>query len=115
MTVEQAELIDLVSLDHASGSCKLSILDHLIWDDDHLVKLQLKINNYLHLIESGEIYILYPAVRGQDFSIEIQCIYAPNATARAFLERAQNILIDAGYAMYFGPLGSAYADDVSDD
>ncbi|WP_076593751.1 DUF6572 domain-containing protein [Herminiimonas arsenitoxidans] len=115
MTVEQAELIDLISLDHVSGSCKLSILDHLIWDDDHLVKLQLKINNYLQLIESGEIYILYPAVRGQDFLIDIQCIYAPNAIARAFLERAQNILIDAGYAMHFGPLGSAYADDVPDD
>jgi len=115
MTVEQAELVDMVSLDHLSGLCKLTIFDHLIWDDDHLVKLQAKINNYLHLIESGEIYLLYSAVREQDFVIDIQCIYAPNAAARAFLERAHTILLDAGYALHFGPLGSSYADDVLKD
>lgn len=108
MTVEQSNLIDMVSLDHMAGACKLTIVDHLPWDNDHLLSLQAKINTCLQFIESGEIYVVYPASRGFDFIVDIQCIYAPPGTARLFLENAQRILMEAGYTLRFGPLGSAY-------
>jgi hypothetical protein len=111
MTVEQNNLIDMVSLDHASGSCTLAIVDHLAWDERHLVSLQAKINTCLQFIESGEIYVVYPASRGFDFAVDIQFIYAPPAEACRFLENAQRILLEAGYTLRFGPLGSAYADE----
>ena len=111
MTVEQSELIDTVSLDLAAGTCTLGILDDLVWDDAHLQLLQAKLNSYLRFIESGEIYAQYPAAQGQDFAIEILCIYAPGATANLFLATVENIINEAGYVLRVGPLGSDYADD----
>lgn len=111
MTVEQSELIDTVSLDLATATCTLGILDDLVWDDAHLQLLQAKLNSYLRYIESGEIYVQYPAAQGLDFAIEILCIYAPGITANLFLARAENIVNEAGYLLRVGPLGSDYADD----
>ncbi|MNR84367.1 hypothetical protein D3C72_151660 [compost metagenome] len=113
MTVEQSELIDSVSLDQAGGLCTLLIIDDLVWDDAHLQLLQSKLNSYLLYIESGEIYLQYPAAQGLDFAIEIRSIYAPGITARLFLDSAQNILAEAGYTLSLAPLGSAYADEES--
>lgn len=116
MTVEQTELIDSVSLDQADAICTLSVLDDLSWDDAHLQLLQAKLNTYLRFIESGEIFVQYPALQelveqGLDFAIEVRCIYAPDSDANLFLETAANIIRDAGYFLRVGPLGSDYADE----
>ncbi len=119
MTVEQTELIDSVSLDQAGAICTLGILDDLSWDDAHLQLLQDKLNTYLRFIESGEIFVQYPALQelveqGLDFAIELRCIYAPGDQANLFLESAGNIMRDAGYILRVGPLGSAFASDDAD-
>lgn len=116
MTVEQTELIDSVSLDQAGAVCTLAIIDDLVWDDLHLQLLQTKLNTYLRYIESGEIFVAYPALQelveqGLDFAIELRCIYAPGSHANLFLESAGNIIRDAGYILRVGPLGSDYADE----
>lgn len=116
MTVEQTELIDSVSLDQAGATCTLAVIDDLVWDELHLQLLQAKLNTYLRYIESGEIFIQYPALQalveqGLDFAIELRCIYAPRSHADLFLESAGNIIRDAGYILRVGPLGSNYADE----
>jgi len=111
MTVEQSELIDTVSLDPETGTCTLGILDDLMWDDAHLQLLQAKLNTYLRFVESGEIYVQYPAAQGLDFAIEILCIYAPGVSANLFLATAENIVNEAGYILRVAPLGSDYADE----
>lgn len=117
MTVEQTELIDGVSLDQTGTGCTLAIIDDLVWDELHLQLLQAKLNTYLRYIESGEIFVQYPALQelaeqGLDFAIELRCIYAPGSHAELFLESAGNIIRDAGYILRVGPLGSDYADEV---
>jgi len=111
MTDERLKLIDSIIIDSDFGICTLNIVDPLPWtdDEDHLAELQAKINNSLQYIESSEIYIAYPASRGLDLAIHVQFIYAPNEDAQLFLQEAQNVLDDAGYALTFGPLGSDYA------
>lgn len=115
MTVEQTGTIDMVSLDRANGLCRLKVIDHLPWNDEHLANLQAKINTCLQFIESGEIYIVYPLAQGLGFSIDLQFIFAPGAEALAFLAHARQVLDDAGYELHFGPMGSAYADAASMD
>ncbi len=111
MTDERINLIDSIIIDREFGICTLNIIDPLPWtdDEDHLAGLQSTINNSLQYIESSEIYIAYPASRGMDLAIHVQFIYEPNEGAQQFLAEAQNVLDDVGYALTFGPLGSAYA------
>ena len=60
MSVEQADVIDFVSIDE-EDNVVLTISDHLEWDmeNEHLLILQDKINAYLSSIESGDIYEKY--------------------------------------------------------
>jgi hypothetical protein len=70
MTIEQADVIDIATIDHASGDLWLTISDHLPWGEiegEHLVLLQNKLNAYLGAIESGEIFSKVPGA-SPDFS-----------------------------------------------
>jgi hypothetical protein len=108
--VASASFADTVSLDLASGECKLTIFEYMPWDRALLSALQSRINECLQFIESGEIYTSYPQAQDRDFVIDIRCIYAPDQGAQNFLNTAQQVLDEAGYALRFGPLGSTYAD-----
>jgi hypothetical protein len=105
---------DTISLDHASGLCTMTVVDHLPWDAQHLLDLQARINDCLQYVESGEIYLSHPATRDRAFTIDLRFIYLPDQPACAFLAHAGRILEDAGYTLRFGPLGSCYADDAKD-
>ncbi|HEV7856342.1 MAG TPA: DUF6572 domain-containing protein [Herminiimonas sp.] len=108
--VASAQFADAVSLDLASGECKLTIFEYLPWDRAHLGALQGKINDCLQFIESGEIYASYPQSQERDFVIDVRSIYAPDDGAQNFLSTAQQVLDEAGYLLRFGPLGSTYAE-----
>jgi len=55
MSVEQRKVIDFVGISKADGRAILTISDHLPWlaDNEHLLILQDKINDYLAFLESG--------------------------------------------------------------
>ena len=68
MTVEDVNKIDMIgiSLDD-QDMVNLGISDHLIWGspiEEHLYKLQEKINSYIQFIETGEIYSAFPETKG---------------------------------------------------
>ncbi|WP_179950121.1 DUF6572 domain-containing protein [Bradyrhizobium sp.] len=74
MSVDQADTIDVATIDKASGELWLTISDHLPWDDnegDHLVLLQNKLNAYLRFIESGEIFKKVPDAKGRGIVINL--------------------------------------------
>ncbi|CAL62518.1 Hypothetical protein HEAR2387 [Herminiimonas arsenicoxydans] len=112
MTTEQIYPADMVSLDREFGLCNLIIVDHAPWDEVHLLSLEARLNACLQWVESGEIYLVHPAAQACEFVFNLQFIYAPDAQACAFLNSARDILDEAGYSLYFGPLGSSYADEV---
>lgn len=113
MSIEQTDQIDSVAVDKAAAVCSLTIIDHLEWDRAHLQLLEGKVNHYLKFVESGEIYLQYPAASGCEFSIDIVAIYTPSAAAAAFLGQAKAVLEGAGFRLSVGPLGAQYADQVT--
>jgi hypothetical protein len=59
VSIDQTDVVDLATIDKASGDLWLTIVDHLPWDEnegDHLILLQNKLNAYLRFKESGEIF-----------------------------------------------------------
>ena len=58
MSIDQADTIDFVTIEKASGDVLLTISDHLDWDQAegaHLVLLQNKLNAYLRFIETEKL------------------------------------------------------------
>ena len=82
MTIEQTDKVDFISTDR-DGNTKLTISDHLEWDEEleHLYFLQEKINKYLSFIENGEIYEHRKEAKENDIVINVVCKYKPNNSA----------------------------------
>ena len=99
MSIDQPEVIDLLSTEIKQDCCVVAISDHLEWDNrDHLIALQNKVNNYLAFIESGEIYEARPEARGQAIEISIYCQYTPETEDDlSFLRFARNAIQNAGF------------------
>jgi len=78
VTVEQAEVVDFISVDK-SGAIVLRIGDHLEWSiDNHLFQLQAKVNSYLAFLEADELENEYPKAAGRPVRIEIVCKFPPD-------------------------------------
>lgn len=70
MTVEQTDVIDFISVEKETGIVKLSISDHLDWNQEscHLFLLQEKINSYLRFIENDELINACPDAAGKNIN-----------------------------------------------
>ena len=101
MTVEQTNLIDIISQDKLTGDTILTISDHLDWADTvrHQTILQSKLNAYLAFVESGEILTRYPASSGRSIIFNIVFKFRPNEEALAFLTRATDVIAAAGFTL----------------
>jgi hypothetical protein len=99
MSVEQRKVVDSVGIGKADGRAILTISDHLPWlpENEHLLILQDKINDYLAFIESGEIYETYPQARGREIEIQVICKHTPFGDAIRFLELAGETVRGAGF------------------
>jgi len=98
MTIEDAERIDIIGIDAATGDVILTIANHLDWSDEyeHLTTLQKKLNAYLAFIESGEINETYPKARARRPIIDVVFKYEPSATATEFLRHASSAAASIG-------------------
>ena len=98
MSIEQTDLIDIISIDRLTGETILTLSDHLDWSDSttHLRLLQNKLNRYLTFVESGEIFRSYPKARNRPIVFAVVFKFRPNEEARAFLERVRPIVESAG-------------------
>jgi CRP-like cAMP-binding protein len=104
MSVDQTNTIDFVSIDKASGDLRLTISDHLPWDENegnHLLLLQEKLNAYLRFIESGEILSEFPQSRGRRIVITIVGKFPLSPQAEKFLGLARGAIEDAGFSLQF--------------
>ncbi|MFK3710108.1 MULTISPECIES: DUF6572 domain-containing protein [Leclercia] len=97
MSVEDVNKIDSIGIPNDSPNIvSLAISDHLTWDhpiEEHLYKLQQKINTYISFIESGEIYEAFPESQGTTLKIiEIYFKYALPEQTISFLEQVSDVL-----------------------
>lgn len=101
MTVDKQGIVDIIHIDTETDEVVLTIADHLPWDDEHehVLILQEKLNTYLAFIESGEIDESYPSAAGRKVRIQVVYREALDACASGFLDRARNVIEDAGFAL----------------
>jgi hypothetical protein len=98
MTIEQVGIVDKIAKDNETGVVDLIIFDHLEWgDNDHLYKLQEKINKYLAYLESGEVYDAYPNLSGERFGILVICKYDPDPESLNFLRKVKEVILGANF------------------
>ena len=73
MSIEQTDVVDIMSTDRASGHVVLTISDHLDWSDSvaHQRLLQNKLNRYLAFVESGEILQSYPDAKDRLIAFKV--------------------------------------------
>lgn len=100
MSVEQLDVVDIVSIDRRTGQVVLTISDHLDWSDTvaHQTLLQAKLNKYLAFVESGEILTRYPDARSRPVIIKLVLKYKPDREGFGFIARAQKVIEAAGFA-----------------
>ena len=111
MSVEQPTVVDGIGTNKETGLVHLTISDHLVWNRDHLVMLQDKLNAYLEFIESGQIHADYPDAKGRSVVIDLVIQHRPNEEGTAFLAKAASVVEQIGLRLKYGPLPSGYAND----
>lgn len=98
MSVEQTNVIDLITADKEDGHITLIISDGLEWGaEEHLLKLQAKLNSYLAFIQSGDLLRKYPAAKGKRVHLDLVCRFTPDDMGREFLQLCAEAIMDAGY------------------
>lgn len=106
MSIEQENVLDFVGIDKSSNEVVLTISDHLVWSEEieeHIFKLQEKINKYIAAIESGELVEKYPEAKNRKPVIKIVGKYSlpENELVKRFYEKATSIVQWAGFDLRF--------------
>lgn len=107
MSVEQLDIVDVISTDVKSGHVVLTISDHLDWSNtvEHQIILQEKINKYLAFVESGEILESYPDAKGRPIVVKIVFKFSPDTKGYEFLAKARAVVELAGFNLRYEVLG----------
>ncbi|MEQ4675884.1 DUF6572 domain-containing protein [Providencia vermicola] len=99
MSIEDLNKIDLITVtcdDVDPSQVILVITDHLQWSeftDEHLYKLQEKINKYIEFVESGEMLEKYPDALDKDIIFKIFFKYKIPHECIEFVKRVREILL----------------------
>ena len=106
MSIDQEKVLDIVAVDEKTGEVYLIITDHLSWENEineHIFKLQEKINSYLASIESGELNELYPLANGKKPVIKVIGKYPipSNEIVARFYDKATSVVQWAGFDLRF--------------
>jgi hypothetical protein len=101
VSVEQLDVVDVVSIDPKTGQVILTISDHLDWSDSvkHQTVLQAKFNKYLAFVESGEILERYPDAKDRAVAFKVVFKYNPDLEGWRFLARAKDVIESAGFSL----------------
>jgi hypothetical protein len=89
MSVDQPDVVDFVTVDDVTGAVVLSISDHLPWHgiDEHLLKLQAKLNHYLAYCLDGQLHRDHPELA--ECRVEIRHVhkFSPDEAGKGFLAK----------------------------
>lgn len=104
MSIQDTYVVDVIGIDAPNGITCLGISDHLEWDQEeqvHLELLQSKINTYLVYLESGQVYENNPNTRDCKFVIEIYSKYDLSPRVLDFFKEARAIVRGAGFELTY--------------
>lgn len=97
MSIEEINKLDMIGIPKNNKNLvELGLTDHLTWDfpyESHLFKLQEKLNVYINVIESKNIYKYFPDAVGRDnFLIKIYFKYQIPDECLCFLEKVNEVI-----------------------
>lgn len=90
MSIEAIQVLDAIGLELCTDTVVMSIVDSLDWHNEnkHLSMLQDKINTYLAIIETGEVYKIYPEAAGRNIRIDLIFRFGLPESAVSFVNAA---------------------------
>src|SRR5215471_3813078 len=96
--VENAKVIDLISVDPASGKVVLTMIERRAWgaSDQQFQQIEEKINRYLGYALDGFLVEHYPHYEGKAVQIRLECAEAPHGEAVLFVQAAARAAADHG-------------------
>jgi len=105
MPIGNPDIIDLIGLSKQGNEVSMVISDHLDWQDfdTHCGILQTKLNRYIDVVESGEIYEIKKEALGRKIVIEVFGKYPLPPEAAQFYRQVNDILTDIDLEMRFIP------------
>jgi hypothetical protein len=104
MSIDQADVVDFVTIEKASGNLRLSISDHLAWEENeesHLALLQSKLNAYMRFIQSGEIFDKVPEAKNRSIVISLVGKFPLSENADRFFQIVRAAMESAGVRLQF--------------
>jgi hypothetical protein len=110
MSVEQLDVVDIISTDEKTGHVVLTISDHLDWSDSiqHQTILQAKFNKYLAFVESGELLERYPDAKGRPVALKVALKFKPDIQGFQFLARAKEVIESADFSLRYEVFAESY-------
>jgi hypothetical protein len=87
MTVENKDVVDLVSVDPLTGMVYLSLVEEREWGEagELLPALQDKLNTYLEYVENGQLLEDYPDLAGSSVTFRLHYLHEPTSREREFM------------------------------
>ncbi|MGN4616165.1 DUF6572 domain-containing protein [Bacillus cereus group sp. MYBK71-2] len=103
MGLRELDEIDFMGYDKDEKIAYLIITDEEDWKDEdgHISLLIEKIHTCMAFVESGEVYERCPEVKGYGFVIKIYGKYRCTEWGKEFLEKADEIVMKAGYGFQY--------------
>jgi hypothetical protein len=110
LSVDQPDIVDVISIDQNAGQVTLTISDHLDWSDSiqHQTILQAKLNRYLAFVESEEILKPYPAAKNMPIAFKIVFRVRPDSGGFKFLNEASKMIESEGFTLRYEIFAESY-------
>jgi hypothetical protein len=96
--VENPKVIDLISVDPASGAVVLTMVERRPWgaSDSQLQQIEEKINRYMGYALDGFLVEQHPQYEGKKVQLRLECAEAPHGEAVLFVAAAARAARDHG-------------------
>jgi len=100
VSVEQPDVVDIISADTRTSHVVLTNSDRLDWSDSpwHQRILQAKLNKYLAFVESGELLDRYENAAGRPVAIKVVFKFKPDKDGEDFLSKARAVIESVGFS-----------------
>jgi hypothetical protein len=92
--VENAKIVDLITLDPATDKVVLAMIERRPWGaaPHQFAQIEEKINRYLGYVLEGFLAEQYPQYEGRRVTIRLDCAEAPHGDAVNFVRAAENAI-----------------------
>jgi hypothetical protein len=96
--VENAKMVDLITLDPATDKVVLVMIERRAWgaSPQQFGQIEEKINRYLGYVLDGFLAEHYPQYEGRRVTIRLDCVEDPHGDAVAFVQAASHAIAEHG-------------------